>query len=250
MPPPLPAETLLTAVPEFALAESASLWDNLPAAVASETIRPMESLGQSYGYILYRTQLTGPKSGELTIDEVRQYAQVYINGKPAGTIERRLKQKSVSITVPEGPATLDILVENTGRINFGKRLPDGRAGITGSVSFDDKPLTGWKIFPLPMSTPATLTHWKSNSEVAGPAFHRGTFTLSKAADTYLDTSKLSKGFVWVNGHNLGRTWSIGPQKSLYLPAPWLKAGRNEVVVFDYDTLSDSKLRGVAGPIWP
>jgi beta-galactosidase len=249
-PPPLPAETQLTAVPEFALTESASLWDNLPAAVSSETIRPMESLGQSYGYILYRTQLTGPKSGELTIDEVRQYAQVYINGKPAGTVERRLKQKSVSITVPEGPATLDILVENTGRINFGKRLPDGRAGITGSVSFDGKPLTGWKIFPLPMSTPATLTHWKSNGDVSGPAFHHGTFALSKPADTYLDTSKLSKGFVWVNGHNLGRTWSIGPQKSLYLPAPWLKAGRNEVVVFDYDTLSDSKLRGVAGPIWP
>jgi beta-galactosidase len=249
-PPPLPTPLPLAAVPEFPITESASLWDNLPAAIASENPRPMESFGQAYGYILYRTKLTGPQTAELAIDDVRDYAEVYINGKPAGTIDRRLKQKSVSITLPSGDATLDILVENTGRINFGKHLQDGRAGITESVSLDGKNLTGWKIYPLPMTSPDSLKGWKKNAPETGPAFHRGSFTLTTIADTYLDTSKLSKGFVWVNGHNLGRTWSIGPQKSLFVPAPWLKAGRNEVIVFDYEPLTVSTLHGVANPIWP
>ena len=84
---------------------------------------------------------------------------------------------------------------------------------------------------------------------AGPAFRRGTFSLDKVADTYLDTSSLVKGFVWVNGHNLGRTWNIGPQKSLFVPAPWLKKGTNEVVVFDYADLPATSLRGVSEPVW-
>jgi beta-galactosidase len=53
----------------------------------------------------------------------------------------------------------------------------------------------------------------------------------------------------VNGHNLGRTWEIGPQHSLYLPAPWLQKGANEVVVFDYTDLDTPQLRGVVNPIW-
>ena len=68
-------------------------------------------------------------------------------------------------------------------------------------------------------------------------------------DTFLDTRPLHKGFVWVNGHSLGRTWSIGPQFSLYLPGPWLRAGTNSVVAFDFDTLTTPTLKGSAEPIW-
>jgi beta-galactosidase len=131
-------------------------------------------------------------------------------------------------------------------------LPDGRAGIVDPVTLDGKALTGWKIYSLPMTSPEFVKHWKAGSQAAarGPWFHRGWFTLEKTADTYLDTSSLAKGFVWVNGHNLGRTWDIGPQRSLFLPAPWLHAGRNEVVVFDYAELPPPiTLRGVAEPVW-
>jgi beta-galactosidase GanA len=93
-----------------------------------------------------------------------------------------------------------------------------------------------------------LKDWQKKS-IPGPAFHRGTFTLASVTDTYLDVSMLGKGFVWVNGHNLGRTWGIGPQQSLYLPAPWLQKGANEVVVFDYTDLGTPQLRGVVNPIW-
>ena len=251
-PPALPEPLTLTAVPSFPLGQSASLWDNLPAPVESEEPRTMEDLGQGYGYILYRTQVTGPQSGPLNIEDLRDYAAVYVDHKLAGTIDRRLQQTSISITIPSGTSTLDILVENTGRINFGPHLPDGRAGIVGSVNLSGHNLTGWKIYSLPMTSPNEIHNWTKADSVgtsAGPAFRRGTFSLDKVADTYLDTSSLVKGFVWVNGHNLGRTWNIGPQKSLFVPAPWLKKGTNEVVVFDYADLPATSLRGVSEPVW-
>jgi beta-galactosidase len=99
-----------------------------------------------------------------------------------------------------------------------------------------------------MAGPDGLKNWQEKS-IPGPAFHRGTFTLASVTDTYLDVSRLGKGFVWVNGHNLGRTWGIGPQQSLYLPAPWLQKGANEVVVFDYTDLDSPQLQGVVNPIW-
>ncbi|WP_263359696.1 glycoside hydrolase family 35 protein [Acidicapsa ligni] len=247
-PPPLPAPLPIAAVPEFQLKESASLWSNLPTSIESANPNPMESFGQAYGYILYRTELTQPKSGELKIDEPRDYAAVYINQKLVGTLDHRLKQTTLNLNLPSGHATLDILVENTGRVNYGPHLSDGRAGIVGSVTLAGQPLTGWKIFPLPMSDSGSIQHW-SDTSVPGPAFHRGSFSLTTIADTYLDTSKLGKGFVWGNGHNLGRVWDIGPQKSLYLPAPWLKSGTNEVVVFDFTSLDNPALRGSPDPVW-
>ena len=212
----------------------------------------MESLGQDYGYILYRTQVTGPLLGNLGIEDLRGYAEVYLDKRPAGAIDRRLQQTSTSISVPSGTFTLDILVENTGRINFGPHLSDGRSGIVGFVSIGDHKLTRWQMYSLPMKSPDDIRQWRkaaSGNRVPGPAFHRGTFNLDKVADTYLDTSALTKGFVWVNGHNLGRTWDIGPQKSLFLPAPWLRQGENEVVVFNYADLPATSLRGVGEPIW-
>ena len=247
-PPPLPAALPMAGMADVELVESAPLWSNLPAPATVEHPRSMETFGQGYGYILYRTELTGPVAGRLVVDDLRDYAAVYLNQKLQGTLDRRLKQTQLSLTVPAGAVTLDILVENTGRINFGPLLQEGQAGITRSVSLGGRELSGWRVYSLPMTGPGGLKDWQEKS-IPGPAFHRGTFTLASVTDTYLDVSRLGKGFVWVNGHNLGRTWGIGPQQSLYLPAPWLQKGVNEVVVFDYTDLGTPQLRGVADPIW-
>ena len=248
-PPPLPHPLPLAALPAFALTESASVWDNLPSPVESPEPKTMEAVGQSYGYLLYRTKVTGPQKGELKIDDLRDYAAVYIDQELVGALDRRLKQNSIVIDIPVGAATLDILVENTGRINFGPHLPDGRAGIVGDVLLGGRKIEGWKIYSLPMNSPDGIQHWTKNL-TPGPAFHRGTFKLGKVTDTYLDTSSLAKGFVWLNGHNLGRTWSIGPQKSIFVPAPWLRNGVNEVVVFDFADLPPAtSLRGLDEPLW-
>jgi beta-galactosidase len=247
-PPPLPRPLPIAGMQEFQLKESAPLWSNLPTPVSVDHPRSMETFGQSYGYILYRKELTGPIAGPLVVDDVRDYAAVYVNQKLQGTLDRRLKQTQLAIAIPAGPATLDILVENTGRINVGPLLQDGQSGITRSVSLAGHELSGWQVYCLPMHDPDELQDWKKQTQ-RGPAFHRGTFTLESVADTYLDVSSLGKGFVWVNGHNLGRTWGIGPQQSLFLPAPWLRKGVNQVVVFDFTDLDAPRLRGVRNPIW-
>jgi beta-galactosidase len=173
---------------------------------------------------------------------------VYLNHQLQGTLDRRLKQTQLPITIPAGPVTLDILVENTGRVNVGPLLQEGQSGITRSVSLAGHELSGWQVYCLPMNGPEELKDWKKEAR-GGPAFHRGIFTLASVADTYLDVRELGKGFVWVNGHNLGRTWGIGPQQSLFLPAPWLRKGVNQVVVFDFTDLDTPRLRGVENPIW-
>jgi beta-galactosidase len=247
-PPALPDPLPVASIASFPLTESAPLWSNLPAPVAVEHPRSMETFGQGYGYILYRTQVTGPVGGRLVIDDLRDFAAVYLDHRLVGTMDRRLKQTQLDISVPAGMVTLDILVENTGRINYGPRLQDGQAGITRSVSLAGRELSGWQVYSLPMTGPEGLQGWQTKV-VPGPAFHRGTFTIASVADTYLDVSKLGKGFVWVNGHNLGRSWSIGPQQSLFLPASWLKKGVNQVVVFDFNDLDGPQVRGVENPIW-
>lgn len=244
--PPLPPTTPVIAVPKFTLGESASLWTNLGPPISSERPQTMESLRQSYGYILYRTRLKGPAKGSLVIDEVHDYAEVYVNQRLAGTLDRRLNQNSLLVDLSTDDNVLDILVEDSGRINFGPKLRDDRKGITHSVSFAGHELKGWQIFSLPMLDPASLHFAKA--EVSGPAFHRGYFVLKDVGDTFLDTRGLGKGVVWVNAHNLGRFWNIGPQQTLYLPGTWLRKGRNVAIVFSFHNGPIPPLHGLSEPV--
>jgi beta-galactosidase len=247
-PPPLPESVRFAALPKAALRESASLWDNLPDPIVSETPLPMEAYGQDYGYILYRTTVTGPRKGELYLGEVRDYARVYLDRKPSGNVERRLQQVSVTLDVPAGKHTIDVLVENSGRINYGPRMADGRAGLVDPVLFNGERLLGWQVFPLPMRSPSTLRGW-TTAKVQGPAFHRGSVRIADPADVWLDMAAFGKGFAWANGRNLGRHWNIGPQRTLYFPAPWQRQGDNQVVVFDLDSVNEANVRGTTDPMW-
>jgi beta-galactosidase len=241
-PPPVPTIDSTIAVPPFALDRAASLWDALPRAVHVERPRPMETFGQSTGYIVYRTTVRGPVDGMLVVRDVRDYAQVYVDGVLAGTLDRRLAQESLAVTLPARAARLDILVENTGRVNFAKALRDERKGITRGVTLAGRVLEGWDVFPLPLGTVPAPRYGPTSP--SGPAFYRGAFTLAHAGDTFLDTRGWGKGTVWVNGHHLGRFWDIGPQQTLYVPGPWLHAGRNDVVVFALGVPRSRELRGV------
>ena len=67
-----------------------------------------------------------------------------------------------------------------------------------------------------------------------PSLYRGTFEVTEEPrDTFLHMKGWTKGVCFINGQNLGRYWKIGPQKTLYLPAPWLNKGHNEVCHFLY-----------------
>ena len=142
---------------------------------------------------------------------------------------------------------LSILVENSGRINFGARLRDDRKGITQSVFLGGRELKGWQVSKLPMNDLSSVRFAKGTAD--GPALYRGYFDLSQTGDTFLNTRNLGKGVIWVNGHNLGRFWNIGPQQTLYLPGAWLKIGRNEIILFDLVAHSAApKISGLVHPI--
>jgi beta-galactosidase len=233
-------------VPTVSMRKSASLWSNLPKPIHSEQVLSMEDVDQSYGYILYRRKLKGAASGELMLDELHSYAQVYLDGKLVGTLDRRLKQNRLALPAAKRNARLDILVENTGRVNFGKFIGGERAGITKQVTLDGTPLLGWEIFSLPMTAVDKLHY--STKPCEGACFYRGNFDLAIVGDTFLDTTEFTKGELWLNGHALGRIWNIGPQKTLYAPEPWLMSGRNEVVVFDLQGKMGAVIRGMEKPV--
>jgi beta-galactosidase len=243
-PPPVPKVAPAMSIPAVPLPETASLWDNLPLAIQSENVESMEQIGQSYGYILYRTHLKADATGELVLDALHSYAQVYVNKKLAGVIDRRLKQDRLTLRATAG-AQLDILVENTGRVNFGKAINGERAGITKQVTLAGKPLLGWEIYPLTMTHTDKLPFAKKPCD--GPCFYRGTFDLTTTADTFLDTTAFTKGQLWLNGLPLGRIWNVGPQKALYASGPFLREGHNEAIVFDAQGKMGGTLKGVDHP---
>ncbi len=252
---PVPAPPPVIAVAPFPVLGMESLWDKLPAPRMSETPLTMEAVGQSYGYILYRTKLKAAVDGPLVMTEVHDYARVYVDGAPVGTADRRLKQDTVALKAKAG-ARLDILVANDGRINSTKMMRGEVKGITQSVTLAGAPLLGWAIYSLPMQAMemaqmAPPTKGSSASgPMEGPHFAFAMFDVQQTGDTFLDVSALGKGALWINGHAMGRYWNEGPQKTLFVPGPWLKKGRNELVLFDmFDASSASpQLEGKTVPL--
>ena len=245
-PPPVPEVAAPISVPVVTMVESASLWKNLPKAIHSDKVLSMEDVDQSYGYVLYRTHLKSGPSGELVLDELHSYAQIYLDGTLVGTLDRRLKQDRLTLPVVKADAQLDILVENTGRVNFGRAIGGERAGITKQVTLGGKAINGWEIFPLPMTDVRALAF--STGPCEGACFYRGSFDLTAVGDTFFDTGEFVKGQLWLNGAALGRMWDVGPQKTLYAPESWLTAGKNEVVVFDLQGKTGAAVRGLDKPV--
>ena len=216
------------------LAESVPLFaalDRLSSPRVTPVPRPMESLGQNYGFVLYRAQLNHPPGPTtLHLDQLHDRAQVFVNGVEVGTLERN-QPLSLPLELPPGPVTLDILVENLGRVNYGPKLLD-RKGLLGLVRLGTHTvLHGWQCWPVPLDD-LSLLDFASTPERAGPAFYRGSFDVEQPGDCFLSLPEGEKGVVWLNGFNLGRYWSRGPQTALYVPAPLLKPGRNEVRVLE------------------
>ncbi len=230
--PPVPASPKAVRIPEFAMRPMTSIWNELPVPVRSAQPVPMEMLDQSSGFILYRTKLIGHKSGNLTITEPHDYALVLLNGKLVDTVYRDGGKWTVNLPKTEvKDPVLEILVEGMGRINFADMLID-RKGITDKVTLNGMTLMQWEIFSLPMGTKSILNLKNNTQNLHDGVFFTGEFTISEPADTYLDMSNYKKGVVWVNGHNLGRYWKVGPQKHLYCPADFMVKGTNKVIVLD------------------
>ncbi|WP_406455799.1 beta-galactosidase [Streptomyces sp. NBC_00876] len=233
-PVPGPAPKLSPAVAE--LTACASLLDQserLGSAVRADRPQTMEQLGQSFGFVLYETALPEAGPAVLRIAEVHDRAQVFVDGQPVGVLERENHEHSLAFHVPRQGARLAVLVENQGRVNYGQAMHD-RKGLLGEVTVNARAQQGWYSRPLPLDDPDRLSFaaFDPASPRVGPAFHRGHLDIEQPADCWIALDGWTKGHVWVNGFALGRYWSRGPQTTLYVPAPVLMAGRNEITVLE------------------
>jgi len=232
--PDVPKEIAAIEIPAIDMKYMTTIWNRLPAPILSVQPKPMEDYGQNQGLILYRTKLIGHKSGKLKLWEPHDYALVFLNGKFIDTVYRDGGNWTVDLpkTGMENP-TLDILVEGMGHINFAQFMND-RKGITDRVTLNGMTLMNWEIFSLPMDAAFVTKAAQADRGMDDRKgmFFKGNFSLPGTGDTYFDMSNYSKGMVYVNGHNLGRHWNIGPQQRLYCPAGWLKKANNEIIVFD------------------
>jgi beta-galactosidase len=242
--PPLPPAIPVMEIPEIKMKILSSVWQNLPKPVWSVQPKPFEFYHQYHGFMLYKTTLIGRKSGKLTLTELHDYATVFLNGKYIGTIDRSKGENSVSLpkTKVKNPV-LEILTEAMGHINYGQLIID-RKGITQRATLNGMTLMNWQVYPLPMDS-SYIKNLQDSGRAGRPGvFFRGYFLLDSVADTYFDLSHYQKGVVWVNGHNLGRYWDIGPQHSLYCPASWLKKGKNEIILFDLHQMKPVPVKGI------
>ncbi|MDG4856886.1 beta-galactosidase [Streptomyces sp. T-3] len=236
---PVPAESVPSpaaklALPAIPLTESAHLLACAPAlgtAAASERPLTMEELGQDFGFVLYETTLSTTGPVLLELEQARDRAQVFLDGQPVGVLERESHERAIAFHVPRAGSVLSLLVENQGRVNYGPGIHD-RKGLLGEALLDGTVLTGWTSRPLPLTSLEALPFAATTTTPTGPAFHRGTFHVTETADTFLHLDGWTKGNAWINGFHLGRYWSRGPQRSLYVPAPVLRTGTNDLVVLE------------------
>lgn len=214
-----------------------------------------EAHNLGWGYAAYYTMLPElPVSSVLTA-EFHDFAQVFIDGKYIGKIDRVKNEKSLTIPPTKAGSLLVIVVEAMGRINFGRAIKDFK-GIVGNVTISSKvgkhdvtySLKGWEKYFVndKYETALLALHRASATELneyievfkedakmmGGRGYYRGYFNINKVGDTFLNFETWGKGQVYVNGHAMGRIWSIGPQQTLYIPGCWLKKGKNEVIVLD------------------
>ncbi|MGV3614479.1 MAG: beta-galactosidase [Fimbriimonas sp.] len=233
--PPVPTTPPTVQLPTVELTEIAPAGPIIPKPVVSDRPLSFEELGRDYGLLVYT--FDAPKAGthRLEIAKLMDYATVYVDAKRVGVLERRKGQKGMDLQIPRAGAQVDLVVEGLSRVNFGSLIPTERKGLEGPVTLGGTPITRWEHIFMELAPPKRL--WNKSKNLArnagvDMAFFRGYVDVKEVGDTFLDMRGFGKGFVWLNGRNLGRFWSIGPQQTLYVPAPWLKKGRNEIVVFD------------------
>lgn len=208
--------------------------DTLSTPVRESMPLSMEELGQNYGYVLYRSTITRGKDIESC--EIRGGADraiIFTDGKQTEIRNDTEMHKTTGFKLQEEKGSLDILMENIGRVNYGPEIELQKKGITHGVLINGTFHMGWDMYSLPLDDVSKVDYSKGYEEGL-PAFYKFTFQADEVGDTFLDVDGFGKGCAFVNGRNIGRFWEIGPQKRLYIPGPMLKEGVNEIVIFETD----------------
>ena len=255
-------------IPKFELTEFSSIFNGVDPDLPMDVrkgggLMTFEEMDLGWGSMFYTTTLPDIPAQSVITADFHDFAQIFINGKYIGKIDRVKNEKSLTLPPVKKGDELEILVEAMGRINFGRAIKDFK-GIVGEVTISSvidhievtwKP-QGWIKLALPDTYEKATDAFLHNNDYTKPekdglrlgkkpqwnadgldlvskrGYYRGYFNLTKVGDTFLNFETWGKGQVYVNGHAMGRIWSIGPQQTLYVPGCWLKKGKNEVIVLD------------------
>lgn len=232
---------------------TARLFDHLlELSSPRKTVSPqtMEKLGQGFGFLLYRTTVTGPRHNVLALESARDRVQLFLNRVPSGIFYRNDSSfRTPVLHFPPGTNQLDLLVENLGRVNYGPYVGRDPKGIVGELMLGTQVRVGFEHYPLPLDNLEQLTFDTPDTLCEEPAFHRAVFEIGpeeEPADTFLRFPGVH-GCIFVNGINLGRYWEIGPIKTLFLPGCMLHRGVNEIIVFETTGLRFPYVESTATP---
>ena len=235
-PAPTPTASLHDPEPLLTTAERWGTWSAHRRLPAFDDLTPVPRLA------LARTSIGGDGPGVLVFDEIRDRVTVFLDGVRLGTLLREHHDNAIAL--PGAGGELTLLIEDLGRVDYGPRIGEPK-GIIGSVHLNGQELSGWEVLPVDIAT-LPDAHGGSGVEVkgplAGPVITRGRLTVEEPTDLFLDTAGWGKGMVWFNGFMLGRYWRRGPQRTLYVPAPVVRPGANDVVVLELDTMLDPVIR--------
>ena len=248
-------------IPKFELKTFAELL-LAPGKEDRGALKTFEGMDMGWGMMLYSTTLPDIPTQSVLTAEMHDFAQVFINGEYIGKVDRVKNEKSLTLPPVKKGQKLTILVEGMGRINFGRAIKDFK-GIVGDVTISAevdnnevtwKPREWWQCatddsYETAVNTLRLTANSNINkaTEKSKRGYYRGYFNLKKVGDTFLNFETWGKGQVWVNGHAMGRIWSIGPQQTLYVPGCWLKKGKNEIIVLDIVGPKEAVVWGQAEP---
>lgn len=225
------------AYPQAKLTGKVSLFsciDQLAGCRKSDVPLTMEEAGPGLGYMLYRTHVKGfGERMKVKAIQTSDRAHFYLNGTLEGVQYQHEIGTEIEMYFEKGDNTLELLVENMGRVNYGYKLqaPTQKKGIRTGVMTDIHFESGWEQYALPLDNVGKIDFsggWKQDD----PAFYRYEFEAEEPRDTFLDCRGLGKGAAFINGFNLGRYWYEGPVLYLYIPAPLIKRGKNEIIIFE------------------
>ena len=205
-----------------------------------------EHFDQNQGMAIYKTTLLAGEQAILEYEFLHDYGHIFVDGKLVKTIDRRIdfnSLKQIVIPARSKDVELEIWVEAMGHTNFHITMELDRKGLYGKVLFNNKPLNGWKVFPITLDVDSVSSvKVAKNDNMPGGVF-KAKFFLEIVEDSFIDMSKYTKGTLYVNGYNLGRYWNIGPQLRLFCPASFLKKGENSITIVELVQREAHPIRG-------
>lgn len=234
---------------EIVLDKKATLEQVYQETFESENMLPMNDMNVEYGYVLYQTEITTESNNaELELENVRDYAVVYVDGKLQGTLSNN--QKKIQLETSTGKHKLQLYVENIGRITYGPEILDNSKGLFGNITLDGGDIENWTMITLNIKDfPLENLTFQNGIQDELPCFHEGTFNVSSLEKFYLDISGWGMGEVWINNKYMGSYWEQEKQQSIQIQSDNLVLGENKIVVFELKNNQQKTMKLTNKPIF-